>query len=76
MKNNPRDDYVQQPAYMRQNVARVYTAGLEEKKENLTSATNQRAQVANQRTLTCFECGKQGNYRSECLELKNQNHGN
>nr|GEW59528.1 hypothetical protein [Tanacetum cinerariifolium] len=29
-----------------------------------------------QRTLTCFECGKQGNYRCECPELKNQNRGN
>ncbi|GKD13274.1 reverse transcriptase domain-containing protein [Tanacetum coccineum] len=30
----------------------------------------------NQRTLTCFECGNQGHYRSECPKLKNQNHGN
>ncbi|GJY43642.1 hypothetical protein Tco_0431855 [Tanacetum coccineum] len=30
----------------------------------------------NQRTLTLFECGNQGHYRSECLKLKNQNHGN
>ncbi|GJR32330.1 putative reverse transcriptase domain-containing protein [Tanacetum coccineum] len=29
--------------------------------------------AANQRTLTCFKCGKQGYYRSECPELKNQN---
>ncbi|GKE61163.1 reverse transcriptase domain-containing protein, partial [Tanacetum coccineum] len=42
----------------------------------LAVVTNQRAPVANQRTLTCFECGKQGHYRSECSELKNQNHGN
>ncbi|GKF95086.1 reverse transcriptase domain-containing protein, partial [Tanacetum coccineum] len=26
-----------------------------------------------QRTLTCYECGNQGHYRSECLRLKNQN---
>ncbi|GJV87575.1 reverse transcriptase domain-containing protein [Tanacetum coccineum] len=43
---------------------------------SLAAATNQRAPVGNQRTLTCFECGKQGHYRSECPELKNQNHGN
>ncbi|GJR53933.1 hypothetical protein Tco_1404454 [Tanacetum coccineum] len=30
----------------------------------------------NQRTLTYFECGNQGHYRSECLKLKNQNRGN
>nr|GEW78724.1 hypothetical protein [Tanacetum cinerariifolium] len=39
-------------------------------------ATGQRAPVANQKTLTCFKCWKQGDYRSECPELKNQNHGN
>ncbi|GJT53460.1 reverse transcriptase domain-containing protein [Tanacetum coccineum] len=39
-----------------------------------TVAANQRAPVANQRTLTCFKCGKQGHYHSECPELKNQNH--
>ncbi|GJV44211.1 hypothetical protein Tco_1428747 [Tanacetum coccineum] len=30
----------------------------------------------NQRNLTCYECGNQGHYMSDCLELKNQNHGN
>ncbi|GKE34684.1 reverse transcriptase domain-containing protein [Tanacetum coccineum] len=34
------------------------------------------ATVNNQRTLTCYECGKQGHYMSDCSELKNQNHGN
>ncbi|GKD65188.1 reverse transcriptase domain-containing protein, partial [Tanacetum coccineum] len=29
----------------------------------------------NQITLTCFECGNQGHYHSECPKLKNQNHG-
>ncbi|GJQ96121.1 hypothetical protein Tco_0007260 [Tanacetum coccineum] len=28
------------------------------------------------RNLTCYECGNQGHYRSDCPELKNQNHGN
>ncbi|GJU07409.1 reverse transcriptase domain-containing protein [Tanacetum coccineum] len=41
-----------------------------------TIVADQRAPVANQRTLTCFECEKQGNYRYECPKLKNQNHGN
>nr|GEX79530.1 hypothetical protein [Tanacetum cinerariifolium] len=30
----------------------------------------------NQRTLTCYECGNQGHYISDCHELKNQNHKN
>nr|GEW39705.1 reverse transcriptase domain-containing protein [Tanacetum cinerariifolium] len=113
MDNNLREDYVQQPPYKRQNVARAYTTGHGEKKEyagtlplcnkckyhhtgprtakcgnckrighqtkdckSLVTTTNQRAPVANQRTLTCFECGEQGHYRSECLELKNRNRGN
>ncbi|GKE39528.1 putative reverse transcriptase domain-containing protein [Tanacetum coccineum] len=29
----------------------------------------------NQRTITCYECGNQGHYRSDCPELRNQNHG-
>ncbi|GJX60991.1 putative reverse transcriptase domain-containing protein [Tanacetum coccineum] len=38
--------------------------------------TTQRAPVVNQRVPTCFECGRQGHYRNECPELKNQNRGN
>ncbi|GJY19939.1 putative reverse transcriptase domain-containing protein [Tanacetum coccineum] len=38
------------------------------------AATNQRAPVANQKTITCYECGRQGNTRSGCTKLKNQNH--
>ncbi|GJY90184.1 hypothetical protein Tco_0505380 [Tanacetum coccineum] len=30
----------------------------------------------NQRTTTYYECGNQGNYRSDYPKLKNQNHGN
>nr|GEV87269.1 hypothetical protein [Tanacetum cinerariifolium] len=32
--------------------------------------------IADQITLTCFECGNQGHYRSECPRLKNKNYGN
>ncbi|GJU55536.1 putative reverse transcriptase domain-containing protein [Tanacetum coccineum] len=35
-----------------------------------------RGQVVNQRVVTCFECGRQGHYRSDCPKLKDQNHGN
>nr|GEV63170.1 reverse transcriptase domain-containing protein [Tanacetum cinerariifolium] len=37
---------------------------------------NQRAQGANARGITCFECGVQGHYKSECPKLKNGNQGN
>ncbi|GJT45498.1 putative reverse transcriptase domain-containing protein [Tanacetum coccineum] len=64
--NNPRDNHDQQPSYKRQNVARAYTAGPGEKKVSSTAANNQR-------TLTCFDCGNQGHYKSDCPKLKNQN---
>ncbi|GKF28697.1 putative reverse transcriptase domain-containing protein, partial [Tanacetum coccineum] len=38
--------------------------------------TTQRAPVVNQRVPTCFECGRQGHYRNERPNLKNQNRGN
>nr|GEV46288.1 hypothetical protein [Tanacetum cinerariifolium] len=34
------------------------------------------AATNNQRNLTCYECGNQGHYSSDFLELKNQNYGN
>ncbi|GJW35966.1 putative reverse transcriptase domain-containing protein [Tanacetum coccineum] len=37
---------------------------------------NQRAQGANQRVLTCFECGAQGHFRSNYPKPRNQNQGN
>nr|GEV27760.1 reverse transcriptase domain-containing protein [Tanacetum cinerariifolium] len=45
-------------------------------KSPATVANNQRALVENQRVVTCFECGVQGNYKKYCLKLKNNNHGN
>ncbi|GJU19722.1 reverse transcriptase domain-containing protein [Tanacetum coccineum] len=30
----------------------------------------------NQRTITYYECGNQGHYRSDCPKLRNQNYGN
>ncbi|GJR16297.1 putative reverse transcriptase domain-containing protein [Tanacetum coccineum] len=37
---------------------------------------NQRAQGANQRVLTCFECGAQGHFKNNCLKLRNENQRN
>ncbi|GKB56223.1 reverse transcriptase domain-containing protein [Tanacetum coccineum] len=43
---------------------------------HLTRDYRSPAATNNQRNLTCYECGNPGHYRSDCLELKNQNHGN
>ncbi|GJR03274.1 putative reverse transcriptase domain-containing protein [Tanacetum coccineum] len=42
---------------------------------NSTTST-QRGQVVNQRVVTCFECGRQEHYRSDCPKLKDQNREN
>ncbi|GKD01470.1 putative reverse transcriptase domain-containing protein [Tanacetum coccineum] len=41
-----------------------------------SATSTQRGQVVNQRVFTCFECGRQGHYRSYCPKLKDQNRGN
>ncbi|GJW43799.1 reverse transcriptase domain-containing protein [Tanacetum coccineum] len=42
---------------------------------NSNTANNQRGNGAVQKA-TCFECGAQGHFKSECPKLKNNNHGN
>ncbi|GJT41830.1 putative reverse transcriptase domain-containing protein [Tanacetum coccineum] len=40
------------------------------------ATATQGALEPNQKVVTCYECGRQGHYRSECLKLKNQNRRN
>nr|GEZ88861.1 hypothetical protein [Tanacetum cinerariifolium] len=43
---------------------------------NNNNNNNQRAQGANARGITCFECGVYGHYKNDCPNLKNGNQGN
>ncbi|GKA30964.1 DNA-directed DNA polymerase [Tanacetum coccineum] len=73
------NNQAQQQSPKRQNVARAYAAGTGKRKEcagTLPLCNRNPAAARNQRNLTCYECRNQGHYRSDCLELKNQNHGN
>nr|GFC89192.1 hypothetical protein [Tanacetum cinerariifolium] len=42
----------------------------------LTQDCRSPAATNNHRNLTCYECRNQRHYRSNCPELKNQDHGN
>nr|GEX07503.1 Gag-Pol polyprotein [Tanacetum cinerariifolium] len=46
------------------------------KSRHAAANNNQKAQGENQRVLTCFVCGAQGHFKSDCLKLKNGNQGN
>ncbi|GKB46052.1 reverse transcriptase domain-containing protein [Tanacetum coccineum] len=46
------------------------------KVDHLTRDCRNPTTANNQRTITCYECGNQGYYRSDFPELRNQNYGN
>ncbi|GJV83571.1 reverse transcriptase domain-containing protein [Tanacetum coccineum] len=87
--NNPLGNHVQRPPFKRQNVAQDVMVGNNEKRGYTGSAPYcnkdyrtvfatqaPRALMENERVVTCFGCGGQGYFKSECPKLKNQNHGN
>ncbi|GJZ48993.1 putative reverse transcriptase domain-containing protein [Tanacetum coccineum] len=45
-------------------------------KSQPAATNNQRAQGANKKVLTCFDCGAQGHFKSNCPKLKNEIHRN
>nr|GEV73794.1 putative reverse transcriptase domain-containing protein [Tanacetum cinerariifolium] len=88
-EDTSRNNQNQHRPFKRNNVAQAYTAGPGDKKPyggtkplcrhaatNNSSNNNQRAQGANPRGITFFECGVQGHFRSDCSKLKNGNQGN
>ncbi|GKB16993.1 reverse transcriptase domain-containing protein [Tanacetum coccineum] len=88
LKANQRDNRSQQPPFKRpnvggQNMARAYTAGNNKKKPyNGPLPLCNKCKLYHEGpytvrcVLTCFECGRQRHYRSDCPKLKDQNRGN
>ncbi|GKA16540.1 putative reverse transcriptase domain-containing protein [Tanacetum coccineum] len=84
--NNQKDNRGQQPPFKRQNVRGPCTMRYgkcnkvghltRDCKATISTTSTQRGQVVNQRVLTCFECGRQGHYRTDCPKLKDQNRRN
>ncbi|GKA23403.1 putative reverse transcriptase domain-containing protein [Tanacetum coccineum] len=70
------NNQAQQQPPKKQGVAIAYTTWFDERKEYAGTLPLSPAATNNQRNLTCYECGNQGHYMSDCPELKNQNHGN
>ncbi|GJX01471.1 RNA-directed DNA polymerase, eukaryota [Tanacetum coccineum] len=69
------NNQAQQQPPKKQCVAIADIAGPGEKKEYAGTLPSP-ATTNNQRNLTCYECGHQGHYRSDCPERKNQNYEN
>nr|GEV10951.1 putative reverse transcriptase domain, ribonuclease H-like domain, aspartic peptidase domain protein [Tanacetum cinerariifolium] len=77
LDDTSRNNQHQQQLFKRNNVARAYTAWPGDKKTyGGTKPLCPKAQGANVRGITCFECGVQGHYKNDCPKLKNGNQGN
>ncbi|GKD79425.1 putative reverse transcriptase domain-containing protein [Tanacetum coccineum] len=86
LDDNSRNNQNQQQPFKRQNVVRTYTPGPKRRKctEDLNlyalNATTITMGIvllrANQRVVTCFECGAKGHFKRECPNLKNNNRAN
>nr|GEZ26324.1 putative reverse transcriptase domain-containing protein [Tanacetum cinerariifolium] len=84
MESNPKDNRGQQPSFKRQNttrqnVARAYTAGTNERKGDCRVTVNpntQGAAIGNHQGIGCCECGRPGHFRKDYPKLRNQNYGN
>nr|GFB21665.1 reverse transcriptase domain-containing protein [Tanacetum cinerariifolium] len=69
----------QQQPNKRQNTGRVYTAASGERKEyaeTLPLCNKCKFHHNGQCTIKCANCKRVGHYKSDCPELKNQDHGN
>ncbi|GJS64414.1 putative reverse transcriptase domain-containing protein [Tanacetum coccineum] len=83
LDKNQRDNCGQQPLVKRQNfggqnVARAYmkVGHMARDCKDIVATTTRGALEPNQKVGTCYECGRQGHYKSDCPKLKNQNRGN
>nr|GEZ76638.1 reverse transcriptase domain-containing protein [Tanacetum cinerariifolium] len=74
LDDTSRNNQYQQQPFKRNNVARDCRS--QPTANNNNNNNNQRAQGTNARGITCFECGVQGHYKSECPKLKDGNQGN
>ncbi|GJV41609.1 reverse transcriptase domain-containing protein [Tanacetum coccineum] len=64
------NNQAQQQPPKKQGVAIAYTAGSGKRKESAGTLPLSLAATNNQRNPTCYECGNQGHYKSDCPKLK------
>nr|GEU41267.1 putative reverse transcriptase domain-containing protein [Tanacetum cinerariifolium] len=82
LDDTSRDNQHKQQPFKRNNMARAYTTGPGDKKpyggtKPLCPKYNYyHDRLCTPKGITCFECGVQGHYKSECPKLKNGNQGN